>query len=316
MMGRAMVQQLLDMGGKVRNLDIEPAKDDRAEMMVGDIRDAATVRKACEGVDTVFHTAVANWEASTPRNIYEEVNVKGTQIIIDTCLQLGIPRLVYASTIDVVADGKTAFALADESVPYPADVRKMNAYAYTKMVGELAILKANGPKLSTCSLRLAGMYGPGDKCHLPNVIKNAKSGLNIRVGNGKAQFSHLFSGNGAHSLIAAAEHLRPDSPVAGQTYFVTDYDTGNFFDFMNLFLEKLGIPTPKISIPYTVAYPLAWVVERLSKTSNFNTFALYCTCKDQTFVHDKATRDFGYQPIFTLEEAVNITMEWLKTQEF
>src|SRR5512136_1568372 len=121
MLGRAIVSQLLEKGKSVRIIDIEPAKNDRAEMIVGDIRDAATVRRACEGVDTVFHTAVANWEANMPRNIYEEVNVKGTQIIIDTCQQLGIPRLVYASTIDVVADGKTAFTLADESVPYPAD---------------------------------------------------------------------------------------------------------------------------------------------------------------------------------------------------
>jgi inosine/xanthosine triphosphate pyrophosphatase family protein len=37
---------------------------------------------------------------------------------------------------------------------------------------------------------------------------------------------------------------------------------------------------------------------------------------DHTFVHDKATQDFGYQPIFTPEEAFNITLEWLKTQKF
>ncbi len=37
---------------------------------------------------------------------------------------------------------------------------------------------------------------------------------------------------------------------------------------------------------------------------------------DHTFKHDKATRDFGYQPRYSADEAFNITMEWLKTQKF
>lgn len=315
-LGRAIVSQLVEMGRRVRVLDIEPAKNDRAEIIVGDVRDAAAVRRACQGVDTVFHVAAAVWDPKLPLSIYDETNVMGTKLIIDTCMEFGVPRLVYSSTLDVVMDGKRRHLLADESEPYPADVKKMNQYAYSKMMGEQAVLKANGPAFSTSSLRLAGMYGPGDKYHLPNVIKAAKSGLIISLGNGKAQFSHVFSGNAAHALIMAAEHLQPGSPVAGQIYFVTDHDTGNFFKFLNPFLEQLGIHKPKISIPYGLAYPLAWLVERFSSTSNFNRFSLYCTCVDHTFVHAKATRDFGYQPRYSAEEAFKITLEWLKTQEF
>ena len=316
MLGRAIVSQLLETGKSVRIIDIEPAKEERAEIIVGDVRDAEAVRRACTGVDTVFHAAAAVWDPKLPLDIYEETNVRGTQIIIDTCMQLGIPRLVYSSTLDVVLDGKHGNCLADESAPYPTDVTKMNRYAYSKMTGEQAVVKANGPTFSTCSLRLVGMYGPGDKYHLPNVIDNAKHGVNIRLGNGKAQFSHIFCGNAAHAHILAAEHLEPGSPVAGQVYFITDHDTGNFFAFMDPFLEQLGIPKPRISIPTGLANVLGWLVERFSTTSNFNRFTVYCTCVDHTFVHAKATRDFGYQPIFTAEEAFNITLEWLKTQEF
>ena len=316
MLGRAIVSQLLEQRKTVRIIDIEPAKDDRAEIIVGDIRDAAAVRRACDGVDTVFHAAAAVWDPKLPLTIYEETNVVGTKLIIDTCIQLGVPRLVYTSSLDVVMDGKHGHCLADESLPYPTDWSKMNRYAYSKMMGEQAVIKANGPTFSTCALRLVGMYGPGDKYHLPNIVKNAKSGINIRLGNGKAQFSHIFSGNAAHAHILAAEHLAPNSPVAGQIYFITDHHTGNFFDFMNQFLEQLGIPVPKRSIPRGLANVLGWFVEKFSTKSNFNRFSVYCVCVDHTFVHDKATRDFGYQPIFTAEEAFNITLEWLKTQKF
>ena len=316
MLGRAIVSQLLEQGRTVRILDIKPAQEDRAEMMVGDIRDAAAVSRACQGVDTVFHAAAAVWDPNLPQGIYEETDVAGTKLIIDTCLRLGVPRLVYTSSMDVVLDGKHGHRLADESLPYPADFRKMNRYAYSKMLAEQAVIKANGPTFSTCALRLVGMYGPGDKYHLPNVIKNAKSGINIRLGNGKAKFSHIFSGNAAHAHILAAEHLAPDSPVAGQTYFITDHDPVNFFDFMQPFLEQLGIPVPRRSIPAVPANMLGWCVEKFSSKSNFNTFTVYCVCVDHTFVHDKARRDFGYRPIFTTEEAFNITLEWLKTQNF
>jgi len=316
MLGRAIVSQLVDKGKSVRILDIEQAQDKHAEIMVGDIRDAAAVRKACAGVDTVIHAAAAVWDPRLPLSIYDETNVVGTQLIIDTCIELGIPRMVYTGTMDVVMDGKHGECLGDESLPYPSDVGVMNQYAYSKMLGEQAVIKANGPNFSTCVLRLVGMYGPGDKYHLPNVIKNAKSGVNIRMGNGKAQFSHVFSGNAAHAHILAAEHLAPNSPVAGQIYFITDHDTGNFFDFMNPFLEGLGIPVPRKSIPHGLANFLAWFAEKFSPKSNFNRFSVYCLCLDHTFKHDKATRDFGYQPKYSAEEAFNITMEWLKTQKF
>jgi sterol-4alpha-carboxylate 3-dehydrogenase (decarboxylating) len=316
MLGRAIVAQLLAQGKTVRILDIKPAKNDRAEIMVGDIRDAAAVSKACQGVDTVFHAAAAVWDPNLAPGIYEETDVAGTRLIIDTCLRLGVPRLVYTSSMDVVLDGKHGHRLADESLPYPADCRKMNRYAYSKMMAEQAVIQANGPTFSTCALRLVGMYGPGDKYHLPNVIKNAKSGINIRLGNGKAKFSHIFSGNAAHAHILAAEHLTPDAPAAGGIYFITDHDPVNFFDFMQPFLEQLGIPIPRRSIPTVPANMLGWCVEKFSAKSNFNTFTVYCVCVDHTFVHDKATQDFGYQPIFTTEEAFSITLEWLKTQKF
>lgn len=316
MLGRAIVSQLLDRGARVRILDIEKAHDDRAEMIVGDVRDEAAMKKACAGVDTVFHAAAAVWDSKLPLDIYESTNVTGTKIVIDACLQLGVPRLVYSSSMDVVMDGAHGHCLADESAPYPANPKKMNRYAWSKMLGEQAVLAANGPALSTCSLRLTGMYGPGDKYHLPNVVKNAKHGVNIRLGDGKACFSHLFCGNAAHAHILAAEHLYPGSPVSGQVYFITDHETGNFFDFMNPFLEALGIPRPKISIPRAPMNAIAWLAERFSSKSPINRFSIYCTCVDHTFVHDKATRDFGYQPIFSSEEAFNITLDWLKTQEF
>ena len=103
-------------------------------------------------------------------------------------------------------------------------------------------------------------------------------------------------------------------PVAGQRYFVTDHEPENLFDFMAPFLAELGFPPAGLRIPYSLAYPLAWVSERVSPQSNFNRFAVIQTCIDHTYSHAKATKDFGYHPIVSKEEAFKRTLAWLKKE--
>jgi sterol-4alpha-carboxylate 3-dehydrogenase (decarboxylating) len=280
---------------------------------VGDIRDPQTVLAACAGVTTVFQTAAAVWDPALPACIYDEVNVDGNRNVVAACQSRGVAKLVFTSTMDVVVDGAKPVINADESLPYPAVVPK-DPYSRTKIAAEKMMLSANGPNLAVCVLRPAGMYGARDKYHVPNIIKAARSGLNIRLGNGSAKFSHVYSENVAHAHVLAAEHLHPGSRMAGQAYFVTDHEPENLFDFMAPFLAELGFPPARLRIPYSLAYPLAWVSERVSPKSNFNRFAVIQTCVDHTFSHAKATKDFGYHPIVSKEEAFRRTLEWLKKE--
>ena len=167
------------------------------------------------------------------------------------------------------------------------------------------MLAANGPDLATCALRPVGMYGPRDRYHLGNILAMARKGNKLRLGSGKACFSHAYSENVAHAHVCAAAHLFPGSQVAGQAYFIGDhYPASNFFDFMEPYLEALDLPVPRRRIPYPVAYGLACVAEVVAPRSNFNRFAVVQTCVDHTYRHDRAERDFGYRPIVSREEAL------------
>ena len=57
--GSALVRRLRENGCRVRSLDVVPHDfdDPGVETVVADLRHYADVRRACEGVDTVFHTA-------------------------------------------------------------------------------------------------------------------------------------------------------------------------------------------------------------------------------------------------------------------
>ena len=313
MLGLEIALQLHKEENYVRILDLEPVNVDGIESIVGDIRDVKTVEEACKDIDTVFQTAAAVWDPEIPVDVYDEVNVEGNRNIINTCLKFGISRLVYTSTLDVVVDGKTPIIYGDETLPYPDKVPK-DHYSRTKIIAEKETIKVNGKNgLLTCSLRPVGMYGPRDKYHIANIIRIAKSNNNIKLGNGTACFSHVYSENAAHAHVLAAKNLYPKSKVAGECYFIADHQPAdNLFKFMEPFLVELDLPVPKKSIPYKLAYILATFAEFFAPKSNFNRFAVIQTCVDHTFISDKAERDFGYKPIVSKQEAFEKTVQWFK----
>ena len=321
MLGYEIVRQLIDRGDEVRVLDLVPLEDPRCRAAVGDIRHARAVEETCRDVDVVFQTAAAVWDVRTPPALYEQVNVEGNRVVLQACLRLSVPRLVYTSSMDVVVDGRKPIVDGDESLPYPTRMPK-DAYSRSKIITERMVLEANGTRLAngarlaTCSLRPVGMYGPRDKYHLGNIIAMARKGVSLRLGNGSARFSHAYSENVAHAHVLAGDRLETGSPVAGQCYFICDhYPAENLFDFMAPFLRALGLPVPRRSIPYRLAYALATVAEIVAPYSNLNRFAVIQTCVDHTFVDRKAARDLGYRPIVSREEAFRRSVEWLLAPE-
>ncbi len=315
MLGHEIAKQLVGEGKDVRILDLISANNTCFEEYIGDIRNKEDVEAACRGIDTVFQTAAEVWDPSKPGNLYDEVNIEGNQLVIDTCKKFGIKKLIYTSTMDVVIDGRKPIVDGDESLPYPEKMPK-DHYSRTKIIAEKMVLGANGPGLLTCALRPVGMYGPRDKYHLTNIIKAARSSSNLRLGDGSARFSHVYSENAAYAHILAAKNLTLNSPVAGSFYFITDHQPAkNLFDFMEPFLKELGLKPPVKTISYPIAYTLAWINEKINPGSNFNRFAVIQTCVDHTFIHEKATRDFGYRPSVTEEVAFKRTTEWFKKND-
>jgi nucleoside-diphosphate-sugar epimerase len=311
MLGFEIARQAVAAGRQSRVLDLQPLPEQICDFVQGDVRRGADVERACadlEPDDVVFQTAAAVWDTKTPDEVYEAVNVEGNRVVVDVCRDLGIRRLVYTSTIDVVVEGRHPIVDGDESLPYPARLPR-DAYSRTKIAAERLVLGANSPRLATCALRPVGMYGPRDRYHLGNILAMARKGNKLRLGDGSARFSHAYSENVAHAHLLAAEHLYPGANVAGQAYFIGDhYPARNFFDFMEPYLEALDLPVPRRSIPYPVAYGLACVVERLLPRSNFNRFSVIQTCVDHTYRHDRAERDFGYHPPISEEEAFRRTL--------
>ena len=167
-------------------------------------------------------------------------------------------------------------------------------------------------------MRTAGIYGPGDRHRLPSILEAARSGQNVRLGDGTAKFGHVYVANVVQAHILAAEAL--DGPAAGQAYFIGDHPAGNFFDFFTPYLAAFGFPPAKTRIPRGVAQVLAILMETAARlgigpsTPTLTRYVVASTCRDFYFSHEKAARELGYRPVVSFEQARAETLTWLKQE--
>jgi 3beta-hydroxy-delta5-steroid dehydrogenase/steroid delta-isomerase len=311
-LGRNIAFELLRRGATVRIFDRKKIdfSHDRLDFVSGDIREYEDVRKACEGIETVFHTAaVMNFLGLATRAQRDEsfaVNVGGVANMVRACEEAGVKRLIHTSTNNVTFGGPLLDG--DESSPYAEDPKDL--YTESKILGEKAALEANGRGgLLTCAIRPGGIYGPGDQLLLARVAEECARGMFVATfGDGTAKSDNSFIGNLVDGQIEAARHLVPGSPVCGQAYFITDGVPINYFDFFRPFVEGMGFEHPRMRLPTAPLYAVAAVWEFLHWTIKIPPpMFTRLEVRKMTVSHysriDKARRDFGWEPKVSMEEA-------------
>lgn len=97
--GSLLVGRLREQGSRVRVLDLNDTDDRPAdvEFVQGDIRNASTVREACDGADVVYHN-VAQVPLARDRSLFQSVNVGGTRELLRACGDTGVGKVVYTSS--------------------------------------------------------------------------------------------------------------------------------------------------------------------------------------------------------------------------
>lgn len=327
-LGRVLVAELLAPDAPVtisrlRIFDVKkydgPA-DDRIEHIIGDLRDADALGRACDRITAVIHAAaIVDWGTRPEEEVYA-VNYTGTINLVEACRNAGVKYLVYTSSLDAIYTGKPMAGI-DESVPYPA--KHPNMYCRSKALAEKAVLDANGPELATCSLRPSDIYGPGDPFHIGSLIDMAKGGFYVRLGNGTALSQHVYVGNMAWAHLQVLHALlNGNDTAAGKAYFITDAPPSNFFRFFDTIVEGAGYPIrPKnLWIPRGIAYAMGAMAELsallvrpfVKFNPKFSRFAVTYTCTDFTFTAGRAERDFGFTPKYSHREAFETTVGWYR----
>ncbi|XP_066493719.1 short-chain dehydrogenase/reductase family 42E member 1 [Tiliqua scincoides] len=296
----------------------------------GDVRVFSEVEEALQGVTCVFHTAsygMSGREQLNRKHI-EDVNVRGTENIVQACRKTGVSRLVYTSTYNVVFGGQV-IENGDESLPYLPLHLHPDHYSRTKALAEMKVLEANGTVLAggqgvlrTCALRPAGIYGPGEQRHLPRIVSYIEQGwFQFVYGDpgSLVDFVHVDNLVEAHILAAEALGAAKEHKAEGQAYFLSDGSPVNNFEFFCPLVEGLGYTFPTLRLPLLVVYFFAFLTEMVhfavGRVYNFQPLLtrteVYKTGVTHYFSMEKAKRELGYEPkSHDLQDVV----EWFKSR--
>ena len=286
------------------------------EQFKADLCDPMSALMSCKGRDVVFHTAAMPSIWGKKEEFYA-ANVETTSNIIEACQKNGVKKLIYTSTPSVIF-GDTDLENADETISYPE--MYLSEYARTKAIAERLTMKANGYSgLLTVSIRPHLIWGPGDPHLVPRILQKARKGKLLQVGEGQNRVDIIFIDNAVEAHLKACEALDENSPLAGQTYFVSDGSPVVLWDWINEFLRQMGIPPIHKKISSVAAYCLGALMESVYRVLNLSgepqmtRFLAKQLAGSHYFDITRARNDFGYRPVVTPEEGMRRLIEFLKS---
>ena len=180
--GSAIVRRLLVDGASVRVLDDYSRGSPRRladvaadiEAVSGDIRDKATVERACAGVDSVIHLAAVNGTEffySKPETVLE-VGIKGMLNVIDGAIQNGVPEIVVASSSEAYQTPARIPTAEDAELSIPDPLNPRYSYAGSKIASELLALNYGRKHFARVIVfRPHNVYGPdmGEEHVIPQL---------------------------------------------------------------------------------------------------------------------------------------------------
>jgi len=180
----------------------------------GDLLNPASLRKACEGMNTIFHCAgFAHAFTSSDPAAHWRINYEGTRNLLTAAGGAGVKRFVFLSSVKAMADPGTT--CVDEDWPG----EPTTPYGQSKRAAEDAVLEAGAKYgMHVVNLRLAMVYGRGGKGNLERLSRGLRGGWFPRLpetGN-RRSLVHVDD-------VVAAVRLVAERPEAnGRTYIIAD----------------------------------------------------------------------------------------------
>lgn len=165
-LGAHLVSQLMDAGHDVSALVRSPDPALAALGVTqhrGDILDAAAVKNAAEGAEYAFHCAGRVSRKPEDAESLYRLHVDGTKTVLDACREVGIRRVVHASTSGTVAVSADPNVISTETDETPIGLIAGWPYYRSKLFAERAALERNVRGIfEVVSVNPALLLGPGD----------------------------------------------------------------------------------------------------------------------------------------------------------
>lgn len=262
------------------------------------------------GFDAIIHCAAIAGVWGKKESFYQ-TNYTGAIHLFDLAKKSGVKYFVYTSTPSVVF-GSDDIILGDESLAYPE--KFYTYYAHSKSMAEAYILENSDDQMQSVALRPHLIWGEGDPHLVPRILAKARAGALKRVGNGDNLVDIIHVKNAALAHTLALNALSSGKDIGGNAYFIGQERPVNLWEFINQILHYNDIEPVEDSVSFSTAYFFGMIFEIIFKFLGINKpeppmtrFVAMQLAKSHYFSHEKAKRDFDYEPIISIEEGLEKT---------
>jgi len=315
--GANLVRALLDEGHDVRalyqaganNRGLESLELERFE---GDVRDAARMRAACEGVGQVFHAAaMVSTRSASPAQEREiwAINVLGTRNLVRASLDRGVDRFCLTGSFSGIGvDPDDPSRPVHEGMPFYPFMDWL-PYARTKALAEHELLKGVADGLDAVVAVATGIVGPQD--FLPS--RTGKTFIDFAAGKLRGY------------IPGGSEFVRAADLVEGHLLAMAKGKTGHRYllsteflsleQMIELFIERVGGSKPRLRMPVpvmmTFARAYAGTVGKLfpDAPQRLTPGAIEILAMNRHADISKARDELGYRPT-SVREAVGEAYEF------
>lgn len=302
-LGINLIRYLLERGHEVRSLDIVPFDytdcEDRVEAIAGDIRDAATARRACEGVDVVVHTAAA-LPLYSPEDI-RTTDVEGTRRMLEAARAAGVERFVMISSTAV-------YGIPDHH-PLSEDDRLIGVgpYGEAKIAAEAVCLEYRAEGVCVPIIRPKSFIGPERLGVFALFYDWAYTGHGFpMIGSGKNRYQLLDVEDLCEAIYLCCT-LGPG--VVNDTFNIGAAEFTTMKEDYQAVLDDAGYGKRIKGFP---AAPMIWTLRVLEalRLSPLYKWVYETASKDSFVSIEKAQRVLGFAPRYSNKDALLRNYRW------
>lgn len=310
--GAAVARRLVAVGHQVRAM-VRPTSN-RAnleglglEVVVGDLRDRASLDAALADQEALFHVA-ADYRMWTPKpQELIDSNVAGTANIMDAASAAGVRRIVYCSSVAALGYGVNGVP-TDELTPSTLG-EKIGLYKRSKFLAEAEVLKRVTDGLPAVIVNPSAPMGPRDIKPTPTgriVVEAAKGKMPAYVDTG---LNVVHVDDVAEGHLLAFEHGK-----IGEKYILGGENL-TLLELLTMIAEETGGRPPLFCMPHALTLPIGYLAEAWCRAFGGEPIATVDAARmarhRMFYSSEKAKRELGYAPR-PAREAVRDSLRWFK----
>jgi nucleoside-diphosphate-sugar epimerase len=274
-------------------------------IMIGDIRERETVRKAVQGVDVAIHLAAFARMWSRDPQEFEQINVEGTRNVLEATQESGVGRVVFASSMSIFQSSSEIHTEAN--LKYRG--KQLTPYSVSKMKAEMLIDSARQRGLDVVTVYPTRVFGPGpltDANAATVALLRYRRGLLPLIEYGNQISNWAFVRDVAAGIVEAAYVGKENNS------YILGGENRTLADVLKILLRIEGTGFQTMNISRNVAMRIALIEQFRAKlfhtrpyvTPEWLEMVLESSCCDIT----KAVNDLHYR-VTPIGNALRQTMD-------